>query len=250
MNAIPWKRLLPVFAAIALFYALSLVYFSPMLEGKEPGPARHQAMAGHGQGGGRAPRRHGRRSLWTGSMFSGMPAYQISVKWTSNLLSLRRQAVPRLPAAPGQLPLPLPDGHVRAAADPEGGSLALAGGCHRLRLQQLLLRDPAGGAHQQGQRHRLHAHGAGRGVPACTVGACCWVPPCWPSSWAGSDDEPRAGDLLPGDPVGACSPGGRVHAVRGKDRGRFRETVRPGCGGRRAGRALQPGRVVEHLGIR
>jgi len=34
MNAIPWKRLLPVFAAIVLFYALSLVYFSPMLEGK------------------------------------------------------------------------------------------------------------------------------------------------------------------------------------------------------------------------
>jgi hypothetical protein len=52
MNAIPWKRLLPVFAAIVLFYALSLVYFSPMLEGKEPGPARYQAMARHGQGGG------------------------------------------------------------------------------------------------------------------------------------------------------------------------------------------------------
>ncbi len=43
MNAIPWKRLVPVFAALALFYALSLVYFSPMLEGKRLDPARHQA---------------------------------------------------------------------------------------------------------------------------------------------------------------------------------------------------------------
>ena len=35
MNTFNWKRLLPVFAAIALFYTLSLVYFSPVLEGKK-----------------------------------------------------------------------------------------------------------------------------------------------------------------------------------------------------------------------
>jgi hypothetical protein len=86
MNAIPWKRLLPVFAAIVLFYALSLVYFSPMLEGK----SLDQHDIKQWQGMAKEVDEHrdatGEEALWTGSMFSGMPAYQISVKWTANLL--------------------------------------------------------------------------------------------------------------------------------------------------------------------
>ena len=87
MNVLPWKRLLPVFAALALFYALSLVYFSPMLEGK----SLDQHDIKQWQGMAKEVDEHraatGEEALWTGSMFSGMPAYQISVKWTSNLLS-------------------------------------------------------------------------------------------------------------------------------------------------------------------
>ena len=86
MNAIPWKRLVPVFAALALFYALSLVYFSPMLEGK----SLDQHDIRQWQGMAKEVDEHraatGEEALWTGSMFSGMPAYQISVVWTSNLL--------------------------------------------------------------------------------------------------------------------------------------------------------------------
>jgi len=35
MKAINWKALLPAAAAIALFYALCLIYFQPVLEGKQ-----------------------------------------------------------------------------------------------------------------------------------------------------------------------------------------------------------------------
>lgn len=86
MKAIPWNRLLPVFAAIALFYGLALTYFSPVLDGQQliQGDKRNwQGMAQEVQ---EHRELHGTEPLWTGSMFSGMPAYQISVLWPSNLL--------------------------------------------------------------------------------------------------------------------------------------------------------------------
>jgi hypothetical protein len=87
MKAIPWKNLLPVLVALAVFYALSLIYFSPVLEGKQlvQGDLRNwQGMAQEIQ-------EHraltGEEPLWTGSMFSGMPAYQVSLKWPRTALS-------------------------------------------------------------------------------------------------------------------------------------------------------------------
>lgn len=85
MKAI-WKNLLPVLAALAVFYALSIVYFSPALEGRHlvQGDLRNwqgmaQEILEHRDATGEDP-------LWTGSMFSGMPAYQITVLWPNNLL--------------------------------------------------------------------------------------------------------------------------------------------------------------------
>lgn len=88
MNALPWKRLLPALAAVAFFYALTLTYFSPVLEGK--GLQQHDIMQWKGMAQEIDEHRDatGEEALWTGSMFSGMPAYQIAVKWTANLLSL------------------------------------------------------------------------------------------------------------------------------------------------------------------
>ncbi len=80
------KKLLPVLAALAVFYALSLIYFSPALEGKRlvQGDLKNwqgmaQEIIEHREATGADP-------LWTGSMFSGMPAYQITVLWPQNLL--------------------------------------------------------------------------------------------------------------------------------------------------------------------
>lgn len=86
MNRIPWKSLLPVFAAIALFYTLSLVYFSPVLDGKRLVMGDIRNWQGMAQEVEEHRERTGEEALWTGSMFSGMPAYQISVKWSANLL--------------------------------------------------------------------------------------------------------------------------------------------------------------------
>ena len=88
MTAFPWKRFLPVFAAIALFYTLSLVYFSPVLEGKSLDQHDIKQWMGMAREVDEHRDATGEEALWTGSMFSGMPSYQISVKWTSNLLSL------------------------------------------------------------------------------------------------------------------------------------------------------------------
>ncbi|MBK9536453.1 MAG: hypothetical protein IPO10_15030 [Flavobacteriales bacterium] len=86
MNTIAWKRFIPVVAALALFYALSLIYFSPVLEGKQ----LNQHDIKQWQGMAHEVEEHraetGEEALWTGSMFSGMPAYQISVIWSANLL--------------------------------------------------------------------------------------------------------------------------------------------------------------------
>ena len=81
-----WKNLLPVAVALALFYALSIIYFSPALEGKR----LVQGDLKNWQGMAQEIMEHrdatGEEALWTGSMFSGMPAYQIMVLWPQNLL--------------------------------------------------------------------------------------------------------------------------------------------------------------------
>ncbi len=86
MKHINWRSLIPVLVALALFYALSLLYFSPALEGKRlvQGDLKNwqgmaQEILEHRDATGEDP-------LWTGSMFSGMPAYQITVLWTGNFL--------------------------------------------------------------------------------------------------------------------------------------------------------------------
>ncbi len=86
MKHINWRSLIPVLVALALFYALSLLYFSPVLEGKRlvQGDLKNwqgmaQEILEHRDATGEDP-------LWTGSMFSGMPAYQITVLWTGNFL--------------------------------------------------------------------------------------------------------------------------------------------------------------------
>ncbi len=87
MNSPTWKKWLPVLAAVALFFALSLVYFSPVLEGMRL--KQHDIMQYKGMAQEMAEHReayNGDEPLWTGSMFGGMPAYQVGVLWPANAL--------------------------------------------------------------------------------------------------------------------------------------------------------------------
>ncbi|MCB0764594.1 MAG: hypothetical protein KDB84_07820 [Flavobacteriales bacterium] len=88
MRSFPWKSTVPVLAALAMFYALSLAYFSPVLEGKRLDQHDIRQWQGMAQEVEEHREETGEEALWTGSMFSGMPAYQISVIWSANLLSL------------------------------------------------------------------------------------------------------------------------------------------------------------------
>ena len=80
------KKLLPHALAIAVFLALTVVYFFPVLEGKEI--SQHDIAQWEGMSKEIQDFRTSNDSepLWTRSMFGGMPAYQISVLYDSNLL--------------------------------------------------------------------------------------------------------------------------------------------------------------------
>lgn len=86
MKQINWRSFLPVLVALVLFYALSLLYFSPVMEGKQLVQSDLKNWQGMNQEIDEHRLLFDEEPLWTGSMFSGMPAYQISVQWTGNLL--------------------------------------------------------------------------------------------------------------------------------------------------------------------
>lgn len=80
------KKFLPHIAAILVFLAICAAYFTPALSGKRlvQGDIRNykgmsKEIVDHRE-------KTGEEALWTNSMFGGMPAYQISVKHSKNLL--------------------------------------------------------------------------------------------------------------------------------------------------------------------
>jgi hypothetical protein len=88
MKQINWKAWLPMAVAVVVFFTLSLGYFSPLLEGKR----LSQGDVVHYTGMAQEMQEHraaynGEEPLWTGSMFGGMPGYQIGVVWPDSALT-------------------------------------------------------------------------------------------------------------------------------------------------------------------
>ncbi len=82
-----YKKYLPYAAAIVLFAVITLIYFKPLLSGKElrqDDISRHKAMS---QEIVEYRTKHNAEPLWTNSMFSGMPAYQISTAYPGNWIN-------------------------------------------------------------------------------------------------------------------------------------------------------------------
>ncbi len=80
------KKLLFHVISITLFAVITLVYCSPILEGKrikQGDIIQFQGMSKEIQD---FRDKTGNEALWTNSMFGGMPAYQISVKYPNNIL--------------------------------------------------------------------------------------------------------------------------------------------------------------------
>ncbi|HXB39643.1 MAG TPA: YfhO family protein [Bacteroidia bacterium] len=101
-----FKKYLPHLAAIAAFLAISLFYFSPLLDGKKEiqqyDITQFKGMSKEIDDFRKA--HNGEEPLWTNSTFGGMPAYQISVRYHSNLMSYVDKAL--------QLWMPHPVGYV------------------------------------------------------------------------------------------------------------------------------------------
>ncbi len=68
------KPLLPHFAVLLAFIGLSLIYMQPLLEGKELMQSDIVQFKGMSQEIVDFREETGEEPLWTGSMFSGMPA--------------------------------------------------------------------------------------------------------------------------------------------------------------------------------
>ena len=80
------KQLSPHIIVILLFIVISFTYFSPVLKGKMldmPDIRHHKGMSKEVVD---FRQKTGEEALWTNSMFSGMPAYQISTKYKANLI--------------------------------------------------------------------------------------------------------------------------------------------------------------------
>ncbi len=80
-----FKKFIPYIVAVFSFILISMIYFNPLLSGKKikQGDIRqHKGMAKEIVD---FRESDGEEALWTNSMFGGMPAYQISILYPSNL---------------------------------------------------------------------------------------------------------------------------------------------------------------------
>jgi len=76
-----------IVVALLVFLVITLVYFSPVLEGKKL--KQHDIAMFKGMSKEIVDHREatGEEALWTNSMFGGMPAWQISVQYSGNLIA-------------------------------------------------------------------------------------------------------------------------------------------------------------------
>lgn len=93
------KSFLPHIVILLAFIGLSLIYMQPLLEGKELMQSDIIQFKGMSKEIVDFREKTGQEPLWTGSMFSGMPAYQISViypnNWSKELLNWFNIGLPR-----------------------------------------------------------------------------------------------------------------------------------------------------------
>ncbi len=87
MKNIDLKKLIPYVAGILIFLVVTFFYFNPLFQGKQLRQGdiiHHRGMSKEIVDFRKA--HNGEEPLWTNSMFGGMPAYQISVYYGTNLM--------------------------------------------------------------------------------------------------------------------------------------------------------------------
>lgn len=79
MKNFNFKKVLPHLIAIAIFLIVAIIYCKPALQGKVVQQSDIQGWRGMAQQSFEFKDKYGHYPLWTNSMFSGMPAYQIAL---------------------------------------------------------------------------------------------------------------------------------------------------------------------------
>ena len=87
------QRVWPTLAALLIMLLASMAYFSPQLQGKVIGSGDTLANVAMGAEVRAYGRETGRQSLWTNSMFGGMPTYQITGPERGNVLRYVERAL-------------------------------------------------------------------------------------------------------------------------------------------------------------
>lgn len=87
INILKNKQTLSIIIAIIAFAAITLIYFSPILECKRIKQHDIEMYKGMSQEINEFRKETGEQSLWSNSMFGGMPAWNIGVQQNSNLMT-------------------------------------------------------------------------------------------------------------------------------------------------------------------
>ncbi len=101
MNKNLLKKPVPYIVALAVFLTITMIYFSPVFEGKMLKQHDIAMYLGMSKEINNFRANTGQEPLWTNSMFGGMPAWQISVEYVGNQMSKLDRII--------QLGLPRPD---------------------------------------------------------------------------------------------------------------------------------------------
>ncbi len=97
------RKILPLLVAIILFSVVSIVGFAPQLEGKVLPQHDIQQFDGMSRDIRECRTEFGEDPQWTGAMFSGMPAYQINIKYPTQIIKRSVDWVQSLFAQPASM---------------------------------------------------------------------------------------------------------------------------------------------------
>jgi hypothetical protein len=86
-KAFDFRKLLPYITALVVFIAIIVIYFYPVIEGKKISASDVVHYKGMVREIEDYREKNDDQALWTNNMFSGMPAFQISVIYTKNLMN-------------------------------------------------------------------------------------------------------------------------------------------------------------------
>lgn len=82
-----WKALIPYAAVVLFFMAISLAFFYPQLQGKQLATHDQKQWKGGAKELNDAYTEKDEIRLWTNSMFGGMPAYYVSMHYSTNFIA-------------------------------------------------------------------------------------------------------------------------------------------------------------------